>query len=197
LKSLADTDLGLIGTGLLQPPTTSFFDLKFLSIIRGLREAALFHEAYSHNKSASPIISDNEYFLMRAVWTLQGLLTPSSHAGLDSMISPIQDTCRLALLIFICTNKNLYPPSSALCRALASQLKNSFDIADIEILTFWPPAQDTLTWILCLGAYISKGREERRWFVSRLARIVRLREIYTWDGLRALLLKYFYLDSAY
>lgn len=67
----------------------------------------------------------------------------------------------------------------------------------METFTLWLPAQDTLTWILCLGAHISTGQEERRWFVSWLAKTVRLRKIYTWDGLRALLLRYFYLDSAY
>jgi hypothetical protein len=197
LESVSGTGLGLMANGLLQAPLASFFDFQMLSIIKDMREATVFHEAYKDTKNASPIIQENEYFQMKCVWAIYRLLTFSSQAGPKNIVTSIQEPCRVALLIFTCTNKNLYPPTSTLAKALTAQLKHSLYTAGMEILTLWVAAQDALIWILCLGAHISKGLEQRHWFVSWLAQTMSLREIYGWDNLKILLLKFFYLDSAY
>jgi len=74
-----------MANGLLQAPLALFFDFQMLSIIKDMREATVFHEAYKDTKNASPIIQENEYFQMKCVWAIYRLLTFSSQAGLKTL----------------------------------------------------------------------------------------------------------------
>jgi hypothetical protein len=67
----------------------------------------------------------------------------------------------------------------------------------MDLQLVWELHSDILGWVLYLGGNSAADQVERPWFVSQLARGVMAVDPKCWEKMRALLLKYLYLDRAH
>ena len=104
----------------------------------------------------------------------------------------MQEPCRIALLIFCNTNNQINQPGSVLYRTLAAQLSDTLERSVLE--SFWESSHGILMWILFLGAFITEGQPESRWFVMNIASGLRNIQINWWAEMETILLRFFYLE---
>lgn len=111
------------------------------------------------------------------------------------ILSPIQESTRLALYISAWVNTLSFEPDLAYTKALISQLQEALQILDL------PPHQTStlklLAWQLFVGAHISRTRPERPWFILNLARAIHLLGLESEDQLEELLCEFFYIKRIY
>ena len=109
-----------------------------------------------------------------------------------SPLTPIQKTVCLTLFIFVYTTIVAFEPYAAYTRALTELLKEHLDQSPMS--TFWAPSYDLCLWVVFIGAHISKGQRERPWFITQVARGIRLLALQDLHQMRETLLGFFYID---
>jgi hypothetical protein len=177
-----------VGTALLLPSVAALFDWQLNQAFHDLREVVLYREYY-HHKECAPPAAELDHFNAKSYLVLT---IPFQN---QTPVSDKQEACRIALLIFWNANYLLGRPESALFRRLTIQLKAALETSDLQ--HFWGPHFELLMWVLFLGAHISAGQRERPWFAMNLAKGARLLKLDNWADVRAVLLRYFYIDRVY
>jgi hypothetical protein len=181
-----------IGTALLLPSVVALFDWQLNQAFHDLREVMLYREYY-HHKGCAPPAAELDHFNIKS-YNLRYLVLTIPFQN-QTPVSDKQEACRIALLIFWNANYLVGRPESALFRRLTILLKAALETSDLQ--HFWDPHFELLMWVLFLGAYISAGQRERPWFAMNLARGARLVKWDNWADVRAILLRYFYIDRVY
>jgi hypothetical protein len=113
----------------------------------------------------------------------------------NATLSPIQESTRLALYISAWLNSLSFEPGLAYTFALVHQLQKA--LQEVEPPTSSKPAVRLLTWVLFIGAHISRTRAERPWFIQHLARATQLLGLESVGQLRDLLFNFFYMEKIY
>jgi hypothetical protein len=181
-----------LGTALLMPAVAALFNWQLNQAFQDLREVVLYREHY-HHKECPPPGAELDHFNIKSYNIRYLVLTIPFQ--MQTPVSNKQEPCRIALLIFWNANYLVGGPDSALFRHLTTQLKVALEKSDLQ--DFWVPHTELLMWALFLGAHISAGRQERPWFVMNLAGGARLLKVYEWTEMRAILLRFFYIDRVY
>jgi hypothetical protein len=181
-----------IGTALLSPSVAALFDWQLNQAFHDLREVMLYREYY-HHKGCAPPAAELDHFNIKS-YNLRYLVLTIPFQN-QTPVSDKQEACRIALLIFWNANYLVGRPESALFRRLTILLKAALETSDLQ--HFWDPHFELLMWVLFLGAHISAGQRERPWFAMNLARGARLVKLDNWADVRAILLRYFYIDRVY
>jgi hypothetical protein len=176
----------------LEPDIARLFDESLVQAFRDLREVILYRE-YFHNQECILPEIEVEYFTIKAYETLHSAL--SIPFQFPRAMSPQQEPCRLALLVFWHANYAIHLPDSGIFRSLTKQLKSALEQTDLQSL--WQPHYRLLVWVTFLGAYISVGQREHSWFMMYLARAARQRDLRTSNDLKTMLQRFFYIDRIY
>jgi hypothetical protein len=157
-----------------------------------LREVILYREFFHTQECVVPEI-EVEYFSVKAHHALHRVLSIPFQSS--RTLSPQQEPCCLALLVFWYANYGVHLPDSALLRSLTTQLKAALVQSNPQAL--WQPNYGLFIWVMFLGAYISVGQREHPWFVMYMARVARLRGLKSAQDLKAVLQSFFYIDRIY
>jgi hypothetical protein len=176
----------------LEPDIARLFDESLVQAFRDLREVILYRE-YFHNQECILPEIEVEYFTIKAYETLHSAL--SIPFQFPRAMSPQQEPCRLALLVFWHANYAIHLPDSGIFRSLTKQLKSALEQTDLQSL--WQPHYRLFVWVTFLGAYISVGQREHSWFMMYLARAARQRDLRTSNDLKTMLQRFFYIDRIY
>jgi hypothetical protein len=115
----------------------------------------------------------------------------------DDTSTPIQETIRLATILYSTAHYNVVQPSSAVARSLITDLKTALEQTNLR--DCWGESTNALLWVLLLGAHLSAGQAERPWFVTALGRMrmkvpVQCRD---WAGVRRVLVGFYYSDRVF
>ena len=110
-------------------------------------------------------------------------------------LSPLQEVIRLALYISAWLNTLNFDPGLGYTNALLQQLEEA--LQSLELPSGPTPVSRLLTWVLFVGAHISRTREERPRFVQHLAKAIKLLGVQSAAQLRELMSKYFYMERIY
>jgi hypothetical protein len=176
----------------LEPDIARLFDESLVQAFRDLREVILYRE-YFHNQECILPEIEVEYFTIKAYETLHSAL--SIPFQFPRAMSPQQEPCRLALLVFWHANYAIHLPDSGIFRSLTKQLKSALEQTDLQSL--WQPHYRLFVWVTFLGAYISVGQREHSWFMMYLARAARQRDLRTSNDLKTMLQRFFSSDRSY
>ena len=110
------------------------------------------------------------------------------------VLSPWQETVRLALLVAIMTTDVQFLPNHSYTKNLSQQLRQSCREA---LLTINPQQKQAMVWALFIGSILSKGLPQRTWFVMEMARLCQGLGLDTCDAFRDLLGRFVFLDWMY
>lgn len=181
-----------IGTGCLEPTKAPLFSQKLIQIFRDIREVILYREYFHERECVIPAI-EIEYFTVEGYHTLfRALSLPFDHQELNL---PQEEPCRIALIIFWHANYHIQQPNSAIFRSLTAQLKTGLEQSELKSL--WHPHYDLLVWVTFVGACISVGKREHTWFIAYLARAAQKLYLKQSRDLKAVLMRFFYIDRLY
>jgi hypothetical protein len=192
IKRHLNADVEQMGTGILNPDVDKILDWKISQAFRDMRDVVQYREYY-HEKQLQPVEAELDYINAKSYQFRYAVLSAPFQPAVPA--SDKEEACRLALLVFWFCNYQMSQPDSALNRTLTTQLKDALQASDLKGL--WGPNFELLTWVLLLGAFISAGQRERPWFVLNLARLSRVLRVREWADVRAVLLRFFYLDRIY
>ncbi|KIW58095.1 hypothetical protein PV05_02645 [Exophiala xenobiotica] len=185
-------DTRQMGTGILTQDADNIMDWRISQAFRDMTDVVQYRE-YHHEKQLEPREDELDYINAKSYQFRYAALSAPFEPRAPA--SDKEEACRLSLLIFWFTNYQMSQPDSALNRTLTAQLKAALQASDMKGL--WGPYHELLAWVLLLGAFISAGQRERPWFVLNLAKVTRVLRLQDWADVRAVLLKYFYLDRIY
>lgn len=185
-------DVKKMGIGLPTSDADALLDWRISQACRDMRDVVQYREYY-HEKQVLPVEEENDYINAKSYQFRYAVLSAPFEPRAPA--SDKEESCRLALLIFWFSNYQVGAPDSALNRTLTAQLKTALQGSDLKSL--WGPYYQLLTWVLMLGAFISAGQRERPWFVMNLAKVSRVLKLQEWSEVRALLLKFYYLERIY
>lgn len=183
----------VLGEGLLN--SILIFDSELISIIRDLCDATLWREFYVDG--LEKLSADGESHLTTKRFEVEYRLITLPFQLCYNTEDTIQETCRVALLIFSTSSIMLLPPASGCCRSLVRQLMEALDQPGCDLQTLWAGLNDVLIWILFLGAHISIGQPEQGFFVAEIARCAHVLGLRELEEMRLLLVRFFYLDRVY
>ena len=170
------------------------FNLELMHVIREYQQCMIFMELLLAGQ-CKLIQEELEYFQIRARHVeYELLLIPSKHKNFAKK-NPIQEVTRIALFACIVANLAYYQPFSAISRALAMQLKGALEGTDLA--SAWYSHHELLVWVCWIGMETSRGQKEYPWFVSNLARAVRILRVKDCGHLRDILLQFFFLDRIF
>lgn len=192
IASNTDPQLQKIGSRLFEPDIANLFHESLVHCFHDLREVILYRE-YFHNEECILPEVEVEYFSVKAYKTLYRAI--SLPFRFPRALSPQQEPCRLALLVFWYANYGIHLPDSGMLRSLTIQLKRALGYSDPHAL--WHPHYRLFIWVTFLGAYISEGQPEHSWFMMYLARAARQRHLTTSEDLKTALQSFFYIDRIY
>ncbi|KAH0848923.1 hypothetical protein FOPE_03018 [Fonsecaea pedrosoi] len=192
IRQNVSEDVKKMGMGLLTPEIDTIMDWRISQAFRDMKDVVQYREYY-HEKQLVPVPEENEYINAKSYHFRYAALSAPFEPREPA--SDKEEACRLAMLIFWFSNFQISRPEFALNRALTAQLKAALQASDLKGL--WGPHYELFVWVLLLGAYISAGQRERPWFVLNLARVSRVLHLQSWEDVRQVLLKFFYLDRIY
>ena len=160
-----------------------------IQVYRDLSVVIAFRESCSGGVDVT--LYEVEYFESLALRVLHQLVTFLS-TYLSRQDSEIQSICRVTVTIFaIRYQYNMYGPSMIM-DSLVLQL---YDVLSaLDLAESWKHFSSILVWAFMFGAWISKEKRMREWFLFKLAEgshdILR----WQWDEIRDILQKLFYVD---
>ncbi|OAP55302.1 hypothetical protein AYL99_10275 [Fonsecaea erecta] len=192
IRQNVSKDIQKMGTGILTADVDTVMDWRISQAFRDMKDVVQYREYY-HEKQLLPAPDENEYINAKSYHFRYAALSAPFEPREPA--SDKEEACRLAMLIFWFSNFQISRPDYALNRTLTAQLKTALQASDLKGL--WGPHYELLVWVLLMGAYISAGQRERPWFVLNLARVSRVLNLRSWDDVRQVLLKFFYLDRIY
>lgn len=105
---------------------------------------------------------------------------------------PVQEALRLAFIIFSNAHYNVVQPASKVARCLVEDFKAALEQTDIK--GCWGDACEAFIWATFLGAHMSSGQRERPWFVMASARATQKLTAPNWMQIRAILVRFYYVD---
>ncbi len=187
-----DPQLMAIGTALLDPALAPLFDPELIDAFRGMREVILYRE-YFHDKECNLSSVEIEYFNVKGYETLYRTLAVPHER--NDPLSPQQEPCRIALLIFWHARWRIHQPNSGIFRSLTTQLKDALEQTNLKSL--WHPHTGLLIWAAFMGACISVGQREHSWFIAYLVRAARVMGLRQSTDIKPLLVRFFYIDRVY
>jgi hypothetical protein len=97
----------------------------------------------------------------------------------------IQESCRLACLLYMNVILRQLPPTSACVGKLTEFMRRSVEKTDLSL--GWKDRSDLLWWALFLGLTASTSRSETLWFLSHSAVLAPSLEIFDWPSARSTL----------
>jgi len=217
IMAAVDPDLRETGFAILDDASVSMvLSLKLRQNFSDRREALFFRECFHSVQGSRPAFEHEleHYMLKRYQLRSEALSAANDDMPSDVAVSPAEETCHLALLIFWIAS---YFPSQAILHRLSTALKTALERSDAEHSSFWNPYSELLIWVLFLGTHTSaspsssavavagaedvQGDEEgevRRWFTFHLRRVAR-DKLYLrgWEEVRKILRRHFYIDRVY
>lgn len=104
------------------------------------------------------------------------------------------EPCRLALLIYSAAVVFPTPAYTGTYKKLANRLHDILKNIDLGI--FWHEQPELLVWIWVLGGMAAVDQVERGFFVASLARVQYRSERPSWEVMKAILMRFLWLDSA-
>jgi len=192
IASNTDPQLQQMGSRLFEPDLAKLFDECLVRAFHDLREVILYREFFHTQECVVPEI-EVEYFRVKSHQILHRVLSIPFQSS--TALSPQQEPCRLALLVFWYANYRIHLPDSVMLRSLTTQLKAALVQSNPQAL--WQPNYELFIWVTFLGAYISVGHREHPWFVIYMARVARLQGLESAQDLKAVLQSFFYIDRIY
>jgi hypothetical protein len=192
IRRNVNEDVKQMGVGFSSPDVDKILGWRISQAFRDMTDVVQYREYY-HSKQLQPVEAQLDFVNAKSYQFRYAVLSAPFEAREPA--SDKEEACRLALLIFWFCNYQMSQPDSALNRTLTAQLKSALLESDLKGL--WGPHFELLVWVLLLGAYISAGQRERPWFVLNLARVLRVLHLKEWAEVRALLLRFYYLDRIY
>jgi hypothetical protein len=201
-----------IASGLLSPTITPHYTPQFHRLLTEYQTVLLCREFFSRSESArwkSELESTSIKFCdiirraMADAWDSELSALHCNSTGPTPALSmtdanPIQETSRLALIIFYLTTnqtQQMLEIASGYRAQVVTKFKSTLECTDLA--SFWGPNGEALVWVLFLGAYMSAGHKERSWYIMGLVRGAQILELKDWNGVREMLLKYLYLDRVF
>jgi hypothetical protein len=123
------------------------------------------------------------------------LLPPDDELNVIPLLCPyLYEACRLTGLIFGIAVVFPIPNTYEMLRILSQRLKASIEKYDIYRSKSFE-VQHIFLWMLMLGGIASLDKAERPWFVTQLARLVRILCI-DWNSVEKILESFLWLESA-
>lgn len=194
-----EPDLKEIGTILSGEHVALFLDSTIIEAYHETREIILFREFCARTDAVDLTAADERYFGHKLCKVHQVLLSSpherSKDVSHDSIINSKQETCRVALLIFLHTQIMRQSPSSALYRSLTLQLVSAMQ--QVALVSFWSPKPELWVWILFLGAHISQRQAERPYFTMNLAYGMKSMALREWSAVKKWLTRVFYVERTF
>lgn len=193
--------LFLLGTRLLDPEIAEYLDPRLLGLCKDLRDLTIITNV--HKKDLNTLsVSQMKYFESIACRVEHRLLSLPHE---EVPISPFQDTCRLAGLIYATTGlwidesipDNFIPE---LVKQLATILTNPdphsfpwrFNLCRGSVFV------EVLLWICFVAAHGARvGGTHRRWFVQVFGLMARTLELQSWEEVEHILTTFLYLEDQY
>ncbi|KIM95653.1 hypothetical protein OIDMADRAFT_148736 [Oidiodendron maius Zn] len=104
----------------------------------------------------------------------------------------IQESCRLAALIYTNMVFRELQPSAAIHTTLTSRLRNI--LIQTDLTSCWGNHWKMLLWVLFMGGAVALQNSTRSWFVSILAIACSQLKMQSWHDIKEILLKYLWSD---
>ena len=104
----------------------------------------------------------------------------------------IDETCRLAALIYINIVFRELQPTSAVHATLASRLRISLIQTDFK--SCWGTLSEALLWILFIGGSVAMQEPTKSWLMSALENVCSHLKLQSWCDARDILTKYLWCD---
>lgn len=190
------TTIAELGQAFFQPQITRMLGPTLINLFRYLRMYIVWREYY-HLSGIQPSWDQMNYF-HAVYWRFQYLALDYPYND-QQPESDKQEPSRIALLIFHNANSQAFTPRSLIYHSLAAQLREALEQADLQ--TWWkqsPASSAMLTWILLLGAFITRGQQEYRWFVTTLAFGPQFAKTNaTWEEIEPVMRGFLYLDRIF
>lgn len=190
--SNANPDLKQLGQGFLDPEMEAILGPQLVSIFRDMSIFILWGENYRLS-STDPGIARMDFFnclRWRSHFSALNLPFEKQHAP-NNMQAP----CRIALLIFWNANTQVNQPGSLLYRTLAAQLRNA--LGKLVLYSSWERFQGLLAWVLLLGAFITEGEPECRWFAMNITSLLQNTGMTPWHEMEPILRRFLYLERTF
>jgi hypothetical protein len=109
----------------------------------------------------------------------------------SALENALQECVRISALIYSNIGMWTAPPAFGITGILARRLKSGILRLDLRN-SFW---HGLLVWMLLMGAYISTGQHDQRWFLTKLAFLAEIKNLKEWSEVRLLLKEFFYTDE--
>lgn len=104
----------------------------------------------------------------------------------------IQESCRLAALIYTNMVFRELQPSAAIHTTLTSRLRTM--LMQTDLTSCWGNHWKMLLWVLFMGGAVALQKSTRSWFVSILAIACSQLKMQSWHDIKEILLKYLWSD---
>lgn len=163
-------------------------DPSMIQVYRDLSVVVAFRESCSGGTEVT--LTEVEYFETLALRVQHHLITfLSTHVSRQD--SDIQSICRVTVPIFVVRYQfNIYGPSMIM-DSMVLQLHEV--LSSLDLAASWKTFPSILVWALMFGAWISKEKGMKDWFLFKLAEgsghILR----WQWNEIRDILQKLFYV----
>lgn len=171
-------------TGFTDSALTSFLSPDMLKLIKDLREYILIRE-YVNNSPRDVPQED------RNVTAMKGLDIEYRIVALRPRkpCSQIEDALSIPLLLLKDDLYEIHNPTSSIHVDFTARVKETFNNTDL-FRPEWKPAHEAVVWILSLCAWHSDGDP---WFFKKLAKLLQLLKIRSWDQFKSLLSRFGYV----
>jgi hypothetical protein len=181
--------LSQLGQAFFDAQIATILGPQLLSIFWDVRTLTLWRE-YHQVEHTQPSIEHVEY-CQTLNWRCQyqALALPFE---LRYSQNPTQEPCRITLLIVCHTSNPVYRPDSLLYRNSAARLQSALERPVLQSLREHAP--NMLLWILLLGAAITEGQPECRWFLGELAICFWGVKSVDWVGVEDVVRRFLYIE---
>ena len=187
--SCASSRLRQLGQAFFEPQIKEILGPQLVSIFRDMSTFISWREYYHLNR-AHPNPEEMDH--IHAIHWRSHFSALNFPFESQPMQNDMQEPCRIALLVFWNTTNQINQPESVLYGTLAAKLSDALEKSILE--SFWETSQGMLAWILLLGAFVTEGQPESRWFIMSIASGLRNTGVILWAEMESILLRYLYLE---
>ena len=195
-SSNADCRYEMLNDNLLDTASRQVLDQDLIKSFLDMQAFILWREHHIRTKQ-QPSIIESKHFYFRC-WSAQHLATAHPFTNLSENPHPLQEPCRIAILIFCHASMQTHFPGSMVYRTLASQLRSALQIA-FASPSVWDYYHDLLWWILLLGAFITDGLPKNLWFITVIAHGQKYTgaSVPPWEEVEGIVARFLYIDRVF
>lgn len=187
ISARIDPSLRLLGMKLMK--FKGSLDPKMIQVYRDLSVVVAFRESCSGGIEVT--LYEVEYFETLALRVQHHLITfLATH--LSRQDSDIQSICRVTVPIFVVRYQfSMFGPSMI----MDSMVLQLYEVlSSLDLSESWKSFPAVLVWALMFGAWISKEKSMRDWFLFKLAEASHGKLRWQWNEIRDILQTLFYVD---